>query len=435
MVARYRRKGTLCNVLQSACREHDLKLADLTVLSNAVDPYRLDTEAYHKYGQWFATQLDKLYGPDGRAHLRGLHYAIVQAGNIRKPDGALYRNSDEEWDWLQNKAAKAARWLRYVPFERITDNRNAAPVIHRAPYIEPGATLAIGLDVEVPDAADIEPVPVPHGFDARQAYHFAVFGEKSSLEDGVLPIAERYHADLYLVSGEISDTLVYQIAKDASEDGRSLVLFTLSDCDPAGHQMPISIARKLQAFRDLFFRDLEFEVVRVALTPEQVGELDLPSTPLKEGEPRADRWQQAFGIEQTEIDALTTPERRSVLQEMLEDAFRQYIDPTLVRRVIAAERRWRKDARKALAQQIDADALEDIRAEAEIKLDALRDEIAAINDKLELAADAYVTLPKVVVPEPKVKLDPNRHALVSFDDDWVTATKALIAHKAYEGGE
>jgi hypothetical protein len=89
------------------------------------------------------------------------------------------------------------------------------------------------------------------GFVARQAFHFVIFGEKSSLEDVVKPIAEQFEADLYLPTGEISDTLVYQIAKDAAADGRPLVMFTLSDCDPAGHQMPVSIGRKLQASADL----------------------------------------------------------------------------------------------------------------------------------------------------------------------------------------
>ena len=124
-------------------------------------------------------------------------------------------------------------------------------------------------------------------------------------------MAEKYEADLYLPTGEISDTLLYRIAKDAAEDGRPLVVFTVSDCDPAGHQMPVTIARKLQALRDLLFPTLRFEVVPAALTVEQVRDLDLPSTPLKETEKRADRWRAAFGVEQTEIDALATLSRMS----------------------------------------------------------------------------------------------------------------------------
>jgi hypothetical protein len=40
-------------------------------------------------------------------------------------------------------------------------------------------------------------------------------------------------------------------------------------------------------------------------------------------------------------------------------------------------------------------------------------------------------LPDIEVPEPEVELDPARQALVSFDHDWVGASRALIKHKSY----
>jgi hypothetical protein len=240
----------LRRILESACAEHKASLSDLTVLSAQVDPYRIDTAAGHRDGAWLAEQLVSLYGPAQRAHWRGLHYAIVANGKIRKPNGEIYENNDDNWEWLVTNPAKAARWLGYIPFDRIVDQRNAAPIIHHKARISPEARLSIGLDVEIPDAEDIEPLPIARGFIARQAFHFVIFGEKSSLEDVALPIAQQFEADLYLPTGEISDTLVYQIAKEADDDGRPLVMFTLSDCDPAGHQMPVSIARKLHARTD-----------------------------------------------------------------------------------------------------------------------------------------------------------------------------------------
>jgi hypothetical protein len=71
-----------------------------------------------------------------------------------------------------------------------------------------------------------------------------MFGEKSSLADALSPLAEAYEADLYLPTGEISDTLLHHMASVADRDGRSMAVLCLSDCDPAGWQMPISIARK-----------------------------------------------------------------------------------------------------------------------------------------------------------------------------------------------
>jgi hypothetical protein len=210
-----------------------------------------------------------------------------------------------------------------------------------------------------------------------------------------------------------------------------MVVFCLADCDPAGHQMPISIGRKLQAFRDLLFPKLQFEVVPVALSVGQVRELGLPSTPLKASEKRADRWREAFGVEQTEIDALATL-RPDVLGEILERAFDPYFDHTLQRRVTLAELDWDRRAKESLRAQIDQERLEALRAEGADRLAELDEAIADINERPQLAAADHFRLPEIVVPQPEVDEDAERRALVSFDDDWVAATRALIARKQYK---
>ena len=419
--------GALRSVLESACENYGYSRADLTVLSVQVDPYRLDTPAGHRDGAWLAEEFERAFGPHRRTHWRGLHYALVAQGNVRKPNGEIYQNTDEDWHWLSDVAGKAARWLGYIPFDRITDNRNSEPVIHRKARVEPEASISVGLDLDIPDAGEIDPLPIAAGFEARQAFQFAIFGEKGSLEEVLLPLARRYDADLYLPSGEISDTLLYRMAKDADDDGRPLVVLTLSDFDPAGHQMPVSIGRKLQALRDLLFSDLEFEVVQAALTVDQVRDLGLPSTPLKDTEKRADRWREAFGVEQTEIDALATLRPRD-LREIVDRAFDPYIDRTLEARVRQAETAWDLAAQEEIDRQVDSNRLEAIREQAAV----LAETIHNINAELEdIAVD--VELPPIEVPEPEVDADVTRQALVSADHDWIEATRALITHKAYGG--
>jgi hypothetical protein len=171
---------------------------------------------------------------------------------------------------LSSVAGKAARWLGYVPFERIIDNRNAEPVIFRKARVTPRALVSIGLDVVIPDADELEPVAFAEGFEPRQAYQYVVFGEKASLGNIIEPVARAKQADAYVNTGEISDTRLHEIARDAAKDGRPLVVFTMTDCDPSGYQMAISIGRKMQALRDLFFSQLQFEIVPVALLVEQV---------------------------------------------------------------------------------------------------------------------------------------------------------------------
>ena len=161
--------------------------------------------------------------------------------------------------------------------------------------------------MSIPDLEDIKPTVYLTGFRGRQQHRLALFGEKTSIGPVGAPLCDRYRADLYCPSGEITDSQLYLMAKTGAEDGRPMVVFVVADFDPAGHQMAVSIGRKLQAFRDPLFPDLQFELVPIALTEEQVHALDLPSTPLKETEKRADRWREAHGgLEQTEIDALAT---------------------------------------------------------------------------------------------------------------------------------
>ena len=116
---------------------------------------------------------------------------------------------------------------------------------------------------------------------------------------------------------------------------------------------------------------------------------------------------------------------------MIRQAFRPYIDSTLSRRVAEAKAKWDIIAQEAIEQQIDAEHLARIRDQASTKLEELREEIEQINSQLDLVAGEHFTLPPIEVPEPEVELDPERQALVSFDDDWVSASQALIKQKSY----
>jgi hypothetical protein len=387
--------GILRRVIELESDEQGCTLKDLTALSIDIDPYRLETEAGRTNGAWVAEQLDLAIGIHRRIHLRGLHYALVVGGNILKPDGTVYRNTDADWTWLTNKAVKAARWLGLVSFERITDNRNSAPVIHRKPEVTPRRQLSLEIDVEIPDADDIKPDAWLSDFEGRQPYAIVIFGEKASLEDVLLPIARQYEADLYLMSGEISDTLLWQMAKDAVADGRPMAVFVCADFDPSGNQMAVSIGRKFQALRHLCFPGLKFEVVPVALTIEQVRELSLPSTPLKETDKRAVKWRKAFGHEQTEIDALATLRPRE-LERIVHAAIGPYFDHTLARRVSEAEDRWEEAAQEAIAYYL-GDTLDAIRLRAAGTLAALKAEMESINSALGIAAED-IELPDAIVP-------------------------------------
>ena len=304
--------GCLGQHIKEESEAAGLSINDLTVLSVGNDPYRFDNQKGHELGQWFA-KWKTFFVPDERSvvHLRGLHYMLVAKGDVQKPDGTIYTNTDKNWVWLQSRASKAARWLEYVPFECIRDQRASPPVDFskaddQDDDDEAGSRrLLPGDTVDIPDLLNLLPVASwSRGKLHRQPFRIVFIGEKSSLEDVLRPIAERVKGELFLGTGESSESHISEIAARADADGRPLVVLYFSDFDPSGHQMAVSVARKIQAHVDMRFPDLRAELHHVALTLDQVKQYELPSTPLKETEKRAERWREVMQHEQTEIDAL-----------------------------------------------------------------------------------------------------------------------------------
>ena len=99
-------------------------------------------------------------------------------------------------------------------------------------------------------------------------------------------------------------------------------------------------------------------------------------------------------------------------------------------RVSDAEEEWLVDAQAAMSEQVDDDLLSSLREQAAERLSELREEIDRINSQLHLAVGEHV-LPAIEVPEPELDDDTPRQALVSIDQAWVEATRALIIHKSY----
>lgn len=302
-----------------------LTLDDLTVMSPARDPYRLG-DAGHALGQWFADQLGDKTG----IHLRGIHYRLVSAANVLRLDGKRYVNTDECWRYLCN-ASLAARWLRYIGFDDIIDERNDKPferMVITGAISEPSVRLRPGEDIDdhtllprperllpdiaamlrdleyaIPDVRDIIPevdaiLPswkVDYQASDDQPFRIIMMGEKTSLKEVLSPLAERVNAELILDTGDPSLTHIAGVAERASRDYRPAVVLFFSDFDPTRYAMPRTVSRRFQALKEAFFPSLNIRVHQVALTLKQVVDLDLPSAPIKESELRKAKW-----IERTE---------------------------------------------------------------------------------------------------------------------------------------
>src|SRR5258708_33405428 len=123
--------GKLRWVLELAAAQNRCTMADLTVLDKANDPFRVDTPAGHRDGEWLAALVSDLGLGDRTIHLRGLHYAAI---GRKKPDGTPYANTAKEWLWLAPPAAQAAPGRGVDSLRPNPHPRDTPPVVRGFPW-------------------------------------------------------------------------------------------------------------------------------------------------------------------------------------------------------------------------------------------------------------------------------------------------------------
>jgi hypothetical protein len=421
----------LLSTIEAEAAAAGVTVKDLTVGGAKSDPFRMDTPANHRLGKWLADHM-----PKGRKiHLRGLHYLLVSKPGLVRPDGKPYRNDDPCWEWLAGALA-AARWLGYVNFDQIEDERNAEPVW--APASDPATVPRIAIDEPaLPDLPEIDDLLADMelawgGAADRQRYHICLLGEKTGLRPILAPLAKEFGTDLILDSSEPSITHMHDMVTNAIADGRPLVILTFTDCDPTGMGIPASVGRKVQAMRALAGSDLPMQVIPAGLTVEQARAYDLPDAPLKETEGRAGDWEAMTGRGQTEIDALLALQPE-VLEQIARDAIAPFYDADLARRAREARQAWEAEARRVLAATLDQmpayrEALQQLQqqhavcAKAHAAIGAAASDVrAAMHQAVEQA-----TLPKLPeLPAWQAPDVPMPAALFDSADGFVANTRRL----------
>jgi hypothetical protein len=120
------------------------------------------------------------------------------------PIGGNFINNSDCYEFLK-KAAEPARWLGYVTFERIHDGRNDDPKIFLPDY-QGSSSIHFGCFdyIDVPSLDQAMPRFSVSGVMAAQPFRICLIGEKSSLEDILLPIAKKVSGELILPTGDLS---------------------------------------------------------------------------------------------------------------------------------------------------------------------------------------------------------------------------------------
>jgi len=355
--------------LKDMAREKQCRITDLIALAPQNDPFYVGTSGDWEKGRWFADLWER-FGYASGVHLRRVHYRLVsQDPPVMLPNGVPYENTERCWGYL-GAASKAARYLGLVDAEDFDDRRNPEPVIYADDAeVDPDLWIASG-EVnfwdrrlpQLPDAPDYRLA----GFTARQPYMLEVWCEKSTMNDVLIPLCEEYNANLLTALGEFSITAVLASVRRIAADGRPAALLYVSDFDPAGRCMPVSVARKLEYYLGKYAPGADVQLVPIALTEEQCIEYRLPRTPIKETELRRGGFEAQFGTGATELDALEALHSGS-LAAIVRDALEAYRDPTLTDRVREVERDLRSEmeaTRGAILEEHAAE-LEEIRQEYE----------------------------------------------------------------------
>jgi hypothetical protein len=164
-----------------------------------------------------------------------------------------------------------------------------------------------------------------------QELHVEVWTEKDAIRGVVYPVTEEFDVPLMISRGYSSETFLHETAEEINEKGRDAVIYQLGDHDPSGADAWRDIQRKLLGFVDPGI-NLVFE--RIAVTPEQIVELNLPTRPTKQSDPRAAK----FVGESVEIDAIPSTTLRALVRQAIE----LWIDPELLRIAKIAEESERK---------------------------------------------------------------------------------------------
>lgn len=157
-----------------------------------------------------------------------------------------------------------------------------------------------------------------------QDVHVEIWTEKDAIRGVVYPVTSDYDVPLLIARGYSFETFLHETAEEINGIGKDAVIYQLGD--PSGVAAWEDIQRKLLGFVDPGI-DLVFE--RIAVTPEQIVEMNLPTRPTKQSDPRAPK----FRGESVEVDAIPS----TTLPELVRKAIEQRIDPEQLRITRAAE--------------------------------------------------------------------------------------------------
>jgi hypothetical protein len=241
--------------------------------------------------------------------LRGVYYRVVSAGAVEKTEHGygligrrllkLRRAGDVPYNWITDGTRLIQKPDSWSSVDRMLDHVTAS--YRRALWDD-------------------------------QAVEVMVLSEKDAISGAIYPVTAELDVELCITRGYSSETFTHSIAEtvqDNHEIEKTTYLYQLGDHDPSGVDGWRSFQERVRGFAPEAYAVFE----RLAVTPEQIAEYDLPTRPTKATDTRA----KGFDGESVEVDALPA----TVLRSIVRGAVEQHIDPHALRLTRMAEREER----------------------------------------------------------------------------------------------
>ena len=160
-----------------------------------------------------------------------------------------------------------------------------------------------------------------------QKAYVEIWTEKEAIAAISQQAAEPFGVPVFPMRGFASGSALYMISRQIKyyqSVGKEVYIYYLGDHDPSGRCIDESIVRNLKDDHGV-----EFNFHRIAVTPEQIEEFDLPTRPTKKTDPRS----RNFEGESVEVDAIPP----HIIRNLINDCIVQHISPSEWKREIEIE--------------------------------------------------------------------------------------------------
>jgi len=186
-----------------------------------------------------------------------------------------------------------------------------------------------------------------------QNVHLEIWCEKLALLGVISEITDKWDVPLMISRGFASKDFCYGAAENIVGDDKDTYIYQIGDHDPSGVKAWQSVEKNICRYVHHLDPDFDYELWfdRIAVTPEQIKEYNLPTRPTKRnGNPHA----QGFEGDSVEADALPP----NILRNLVGAYITRHVDMDALRVVQVAEASERKALKMFAARRNPLDAPE-----------------------------------------------------------------------------